>query len=120
MDARRSHVIRAAIPVVHETLYSEHRTSGLPAIPVVDSLLELDCFSELGGLPGTMRCRCGPYRHRPFGTSPGIRTQMRWPHANATDSLNIAFRRPGNAGGPSPGQPPRMRRLNYEQPTCNI
>ena len=42
---------RSAIPFLSQTLYLNTGTSGLSAQPVVEKLLELTRYSELGGLP---------------------------------------------------------------------
>src|SRR6266545_3019189 len=50
MDANDIARVRSAIPILHQTLYLNTGTSGLPAQPVVEKLIELTRYCELGGL----------------------------------------------------------------------
>ncbi len=113
--------IRAAIPVLQETLYLNTGTSGLPAMPVVDSLLELTRFSELGGLPAYHEVQAQATQARDrlarfLGADPSEVAFTR----NATDSLNIAFSLPWEQWRPSPGQPVDVLISDHEYPTCNM
>ena len=61
MDANDIARARSAIPILNQTLYLNTGTSGLPSLPVVEKLIELTRYAELGGLPA--RVKLGPRSH---------------------------------------------------------
>ena len=112
---------RNAIPILHETLYLNTGTSGLPALPVVDKLIELTRYSELGGLAAyhDVSQQALQARNRIAKLIGANEDELAFTY-NATHSLNAAMWLQWDTLRPSPGQPVDVLISDHEYPSTNM
>jgi selenocysteine lyase/cysteine desulfurase len=112
---------RNAIPVLSQTLYLNTGTSGLPAQPVVEKLLELTRYSELGGLPAyyevSQQALQARNRLAKFLGAADDELAFTW---NASHSLNSAMWLRWDAMRPSSDKPVDVLISDHEYPTTDM
>lgn len=120
MDAHDIARARAAIPILNETLYLNTGTSGLPALPVVEKLIELTRYSELGGLHAysDVSQQAMQARNRIARLLGANEDELAFTY-NATHSLNAAMWLQWDALRPAPGMPVDVLISDHEYPSTN-
>ena len=112
---------RSAIPVLSQTLYLNTGTSGLPSQPVVEKLLELTRYSELGGLPayGEVSQQANQARSRlaKFLGADDDELAFTW---NASHSLNSAMWLRWDTMRPATDKPVDVLISDHEYPTTDM
>ncbi|HEY3289782.1 MAG TPA: aminotransferase class V-fold PLP-dependent enzyme [Anaerolineae bacterium] len=112
---------RSAIPILDQTLYLNTGTSGLPARPVVEKLLELTRYSELGGLPAyyDVSQQALQARNRLARFLGAAEDELAFTY-NASHSLNAAMWMRWDAMRPAPDKPVDVLISDHEYPTTNM
>jgi selenocysteine lyase/cysteine desulfurase len=121
MNATEIARARNAIPILSQTLYLNTGTSGLPAQPVIDKLLELTRTCELGGLPAYHEIseQAVQARNRLAAFLGANVDELAFTY-NATHSLNAAMWLRWDALRPAPGTPVDVLISDHEYPTTNM
>ena len=112
---------RSAIPILKQMLYLNTGTSGLPAQPVVEKLIELTRYCELGGLPAYYEVsqQVEQARNRVARFLGADTSEMAFTY-NATHSLNAAMWLDWDAMRPAPGRPVDVLISDHEYPSTNM
>jgi L-cysteine/cystine lyase len=121
MDANDVARARQAIPVLAKTLYLNTGTSGLPAQPVIDKLIELTRECELGGLPAYYEIseQAAQARNRLADFIGANADELAFTY-NASHSLNAAMWLQWDELRRAPGQPVDVLISDHEYPTTNM
>jgi selenocysteine lyase/cysteine desulfurase len=121
MDANDIARARNAIPILSKTLYLNTGTSGLPAAPVVEKLVELTRYSELGGLAAyyDVSEQAAKARNRLAHFIGAAEDELAFTY-NASHSLNAAMWLRWDDLRPAPGQPVDVLISDHEYPTTDI
>jgi selenocysteine lyase/cysteine desulfurase len=121
MDANDIARARNAIPILSQTLYLNTGTSGLPSQPVVEKLIELTRYCELGGLPAYYDlCEQGVQaRNRVAKFLGADENELAFTY-NASHSLNSAMWLHWEALRSAPGKPVDVLISDHEYPTTNM
>lgn len=112
---------RSAIPILDQTLYLNTGTSGLPARPVVEKLIELTRYAELGGLPAyyDVSQQAIQARNRLAKFLGAAEDELAFTY-NASHSLNAAMWMRWDAMRPAPDKPVDVLISDHEYPTTNM
>ncbi|MCL5997463.1 MAG: aminotransferase class V-fold PLP-dependent enzyme [Chloroflexi bacterium] len=121
MDANDITRARQAIPILDKTLYLNTGTSGLPAQPVIEKLIELTRYCELGGLPAYYELceQITQARNRVAAFIGANEDELAFTY-NASHSLNAAMWLRWEAMRPAPGVPVDVLISDHEYPTTNM
>ena len=121
MDANDIARARNAIPILSQTLYLNTGTSGLPSQPVVEKLIELTRYCELGGLPAyyDVSEQGIQARNRVAKFLGADENELAFTY-NASHSLNSAMWLHWDALRSAPGKPVDVLISDHEYPTTNM
>lgn len=121
MDANDIARARNAIPILSKTLYLNTGTSGLPATPVIEKLVELTRYSELGGLASYYEVseQAAQARNRVARFIGAAEDELAFTY-NASHSLNAAMWLRWDAMRPALGQPVDVLISDHEYPTTDM